>query len=51
MRNIKKDVEKEEAKNNAIKQDILDKRLQMERELQEINNKRRQLNDSYADLE
>ena len=51
MRNIKKDLEKEEAKNNAIKQDILDKRLQMERELQEINNKRRQLNDSYADLE
>ena len=51
MRNIKKDVEKEEAKNNAIKQDILDKRLQMERELQEINNKRRQLNDSYSDLE
>ena len=51
MRNIKKDVEKEEAKNNAIKQDILDKRLEMERELQEINNKRRQLNDSYADLE
>ena len=51
MRNIKKDVEKEEAKNNAIKQDILDKRLQMERELQEINNKRRQLNDNYADLE
>ena len=51
MRNIKKDVEKEEAKNNAIKQDILNERLQMERELQEINNKRRQLNDSYADLE
>ena len=51
MRNIKKDIEKEEAKNNTIKQDILDKRLQMERELQEINNKRRQLNDSYADLE
>ena len=51
MRNIKKDVEKEEAKNNAIKQDILDKRLEMERELQEINNKRRQLNDSYAYLE
>ena len=51
MRNINKDVEKEEAKNNAIKQDILDKRLEMERELQEINNKRRQLNDSYADLE
>ena len=51
MKNIMKDVEKEEAKNNAIKQDILDKRLQMERELQEINNKRRQLNDSYADLE
>ena len=51
MRNIKKDVEKEEAKNNAIKQDILDKRLQMERELQEINNKHRQLNDSYAYLE
>lgn len=51
MRNIKKDVEKEESKNNAIKQDILDKRLQMERELQEINNKRRQLNDIYVDLE
>ena len=51
MRNIKKDVEKEEAKNNAIKQDILDKRLQMEPELQEINNKRRQLNDIYVDLE
>ena len=51
MRNIKKDVEKEEAKNNAIKQDILDKGLQMERELQEINNKRRQLNDIYVDLE
>ena len=51
MRNIKKDVEKEEAKNNAIKQDILDKRLQMERELQEINNKRRRLNDIYVDLE
>ena len=51
MKNIMKDVEKEEAKNNAIKQNILDKRLQMERELQEINNKRRQLNDSYADLE
>ena len=50
-RNIKKDVEKEEAKNNAIKQDILDKGLQMERELQEINNKRRQLNDIYVDLE
>ena len=51
MRNIKKDVEKEEAKNNAIKQDILDKRLQMEREQQELNNCLRQLNDSYADLE
>jgi len=51
MRNIKKDLEKEEDKNNAIKQDILDKRLQMERELQEINNKRRQLNDIYVDLE
>ena len=51
MRNIKKDVEKEEAKNNAIKQDILDKRLQMEREQQELNNRLRQLNDSYADLE
>ena len=51
MRNIKKDIEKEEAKNNVIKQDILDKRLQMERELQEINNKRRQLNDIYVDLE
>ena len=51
MRNIKKDVEKEEAKNNAIKQDILDKRLQMECEQQELNNRLRQLNDSYADLE
>ena len=51
MRNIKKDIEKEEAKNNAIKQDILDKRLQMEREQQELNNSLRQLNDSYADLE
>ena len=51
MRNIKKDVEKEEAKNNTIKQDILDKRLQMEREQQELNNRLRQLNDSYADLE
>ena len=51
MKNIMKDVEKEEAKNNAIKQNILDKRLQMERELQEINNKRRQLNDIYVDLE
>ena len=51
MRNIKKDIEKEEAKNNAIKQDILDKRLQMEREQQELNNRLRQLNDSYADLE
>jgi len=51
MRNIKKDVEKEEAKNNAIKQDILDKRLQMEREQQELSNRLRQLNDSYADLE
>ena len=51
MRNIKKDVEKEEAKNNVIKQDILDKRLQMEREQQELNNRLRQLNDSYADLE
>ena len=51
MRNIKKDVEKEEAKNNAIKQDILDKKLQMEREQQELNNRLRQLNDSYADLE
>ncbi|WP_374141586.1 plasmid recombination protein, partial [Leptotrichia hongkongensis] len=51
MRNIKKDVEKEEAKNNAIKQDILDKRLQMEREQQELNNRLRQLNESYADLE
>ena len=50
MRNIKKDVEKEEAKNNVIKQDILDKRLQMEREQQELNNRLRQLNDSYADL-
>ncbi len=51
MRNIVKDVEKEEAKNNAIKQDILDKRLQLEREQQELNNRLRQLNDSYADLE
>ena len=51
MRNIKKDIEKEEAKNNAIKQDILDKRLQMEREQQELNNSLRQLNESYADLE
>lgn len=51
MKNIMKDVEKEEAKSNVIKQDILDKRLQMERELQEINNKRRQLNDIYIDLE
>jgi plasmid recombination enzyme len=51
MRNIKKDVEKEEAKNNAIKQDILDKRLQLEQEQQELNNRLRQLNDSYADLE
>ena len=51
MRNIKKDVEKEEAKNNAIKQDILDKKLQMEREQQELNNRLRQHNDSYADLE
>ena len=50
MRNIKKDVEKEEAKNNAIKQSILDERLQIEREQQELNNGR-QLNDSYADLE
>ena len=46
-----KDVEKEEAKKNAKMQDILDKRLQMERELQEINNKRRPLNDIYAELE
>ena len=51
MRNIKKDVEKEEAKNNAIKQDILDKRLQLEHEQQELNNRLRQLNASYADLE
>ena len=51
MRNIKKDVEKEEAKNNAIKQDILNKRLQLEQEQQELNNRLRQLNDSYADLE
>ncbi len=51
MRNIKKDVEKEEAKNNVIKQDILDKRLQMESEQQELNNRLRQLNSSYADLE
>lgn len=51
MRNIKKDVEKEEARNNTIKQDILDKRLQLEHEQQELNNRLRQLNASYADLE
>ena len=51
MRNIKKDVEKEEAKNNSLKQDILNKRLQLEQEQQELNNRLRQLNDSYADLE
>ena len=51
MRNIMKDVEKEKAKNNALKQDILNKRLQLEREQQELNNRLRQLNDSYADLE
>ena len=51
MKNIMKDVEKEEAKKNAKMQDILDKRLQMEWELQEINNKRRPLNDIYAELE
>ena len=51
MRNIMKDVEKEKSKNNAIKQDILNKRLQLEQEQQELNNRLRQLNDSYADLE
>ena len=51
MRNIMKDVEKEKAKNNALKQDILNKRLQLEQEQQELNNRLRQLNDSYADLE
>ena len=51
MRNIMKDVKKEKAKNNALKQDILNKRLQLEREQQELNNRLRQLNDSYADLE
>ena len=51
MKNITKDVEKEESKNNAIKQDILNKRLQLEREQQELSNRLRQLNDSYADLE
>ena len=51
MRNIMKDVEKEKFKNNSLKQDILNKRLQLEREQQELNNRLRQLNDSYADLE
>ena len=51
MRNIKKDVEKEKSKNNSLKQDILNKRLQLEQEQQELNNRLRQLNDSYADLE
>ena len=51
MRNIMKDVEKEKSKNNFLKQDILNKRLQLEREQQELNNRLRQLNDSYADPE
>lgn len=51
MRNIMKDVEKEKSKNNSLKQDILNKRLQLEQEQQELNNRLRQLNDSYADLE
>ena len=51
MRNIMKDVEKEKFKNNSLKQDILNKRLQLEQEQQELNNRLRQLNDSYADLE
>ena len=51
MRNIMKDVEKEKSKNNFLKQDILNKRLQLEQEQQELNNRLRQLNDSYADLE
>ena len=51
MRNIMKDVEKEKSKNNSLKQDILNKRLQLEQEQRELNNRLRQLNDSYADLE
>lgn len=51
MRNIMKDVEKEKSKNNFLKQDILNKRLQLEQEQQELNNRLRQLNDNYADLE
>ena len=51
MRNIMKDVEKEKSKNNFLKQDILNKRLQLEQEQQELNNRLRQLNDSYEDLE
>ena len=51
MRNIMKDVEKEKSKNNFLKQDILNKRIQLEQEQQELNNRLRQLNDSYADLE
>ena len=51
MRNIMKDVEKEKSKNNSLKQDILNKRLQLEQEQQELNNRLRQLNDSYEDLE
>ena len=51
MRNIMKDVEKEKSKNNSLKQDILNKRIQLEQEQQELNNRLRQLNDSYADLE
>lgn len=51
MRNIMKDVEKEKSKNNSLKQNILNKRLQLEQEQQELNNRLRQLNDSYEDLE
>ncbi len=51
MRNIMKDVEKEKSKNNFLKQDILNKRIQLEQEQQELNNRLRQLNDSYEDLE
>ena len=51
MRNIMKDVEKEKSKNNFLKQDILNKRIQLEQEQQELNNRLRQLNDSYAYLE
>ena len=51
MRNIMKDVEKEKSKNNSLKQDILNKRLQLEQEQRKLNNRLRQLNDSYADLE